>query len=384
MEPTADARRLRLLRLQGWLAEDPRNTGLLAEACDAAIEAGEAGALEACLQQAGALGLQDAPWSFRRARLALLRGDWEAACALLEALQAATGPHPALAHDLGFARLQRGDASGCRDAVQPWCPPAPAGEDDDPRTACAALWLQALHRLGALDQAWDWLQCGPQPGAMPPRIAGVASLLAVDRGDFTQARQLSALALGAHPQLPQALVASASVALAGRDTATAVRHLHTVLAAHPAEGRAWSALGLALLQDGHATQAAGHFEAAVKFMPAHIGSWHGLGWSRLLEGQAGAALAAFRAALEIDPAFAESHGGVALALLLAGKAEDASPHLERADRLDRQNVTGRYARALAAGELREPGALRQLARRLLDRPGLFGGRLRDALPPDGP
>jgi Flp pilus assembly protein TadD len=136
-------------------------------------------------------------------------------------------------------------------------------------------------------------------------------------------------------------------------------------------------LGMASLQLREFAQARAQFSRASTLMPGHIGTWHGLGWSCLLLQDLPAALVAFQQALALDPAFAESQGAVGLALWQSGRQHEAEPHLARADRLDRSNVTGRYARALAVGMLQERDAVRELAMRLLDRPGVFGPRLSD-------
>jgi Flp pilus assembly protein TadD len=153
--------------------------------------------------------------------------------------------------------------------------------------------------------------------------------------------------------------------------------LRQALELNPREGRTWSALGLASLQAQDFPQARVQFARATVLMPRHIGTWHGLGWTCLLLHDLPAALSAFQQALALDPNFAESHGAVGLALSVAGRAQEAEPYLQRADRLDRRNVTGRFGRALAAGKLQDRAGLRDLATRLLDRPGLFAPRLSD-------
>ncbi|HEY8360071.1 MAG TPA: hypothetical protein VIL30_21660, partial [Ramlibacter sp.] len=68
-----------------------------------------------------------------------------------------------------------------------------------------------------------------------------------------------------------------------------------------------------------------------------------------------------------------------LALALAGENDDAQVHLETARRLDAANVTGRYARALLAGEVGDADRLLALADRLLDRPGFGRAKLSDEI-----
>jgi Flp pilus assembly protein TadD len=155
--------------------------------------------------------------------------------------------------------------------------------------------------------------------------------------------------------------------------------LRRALQCNPEDGRTWSALGFASLRDGRFAAAQEELARAVRTMPDHVGTWHALGWARLLQGDAAGARSAFEQALALDRNFAETHGALGLVLAASGARQQALHHLDLADRLDRANVTGRYARAVLAGEAGNPAALRELARRLLDREGLFGGKLADAV-----
>jgi Flp pilus assembly protein TadD len=226
-------------------------------------------------------------------------------------------------------------------------------------------------------EASQWAQEQAGVGRLQPAAAGVASLIAADLGDFVRARALSAQAIEGHSRVPEALLASASVAIAKRDLPSAHALLRKALDLNPQEGRTWSTLGMASLQGQDLPQARVQFARATTLMPDHIGTWHGLGWTCLLLQDLPAALSAFQQALALDGNFAESHGAVGLALSLAGRQQEAEPYLVRAERLDRGNVTGRFARALGEGKLHDRAALREFAAELLDRPGVFKPRLSD-------
>lgn len=371
----------RLDQLEGYLREDPTNPHLLADACEAAMAAGEHARAEAHMARAQALQLDAAAWGFRRAQLAIARHDWLQALEQLAAVQALAGEQVAIAHDTAFVQFRQGAYDACRDTLAPWLERiAQGGEDADTGTAVQALWLRACHHAGSLDEGWAWVVRQAVAGTLPPQVAGVASLVAVDRADFPSARRLADAALGAGAAPPEALVARAYVALAERETALAEGLLRQALTLNDQDGRTWSALGLARLQAQDPLQARVLFDRATQLVPGHIGTWHGLGWSCLLLDDTPAALRAFEQALALDGNFAESQGAVALGLLRAGRAEEAERHLALADRLDRHNVTGRYARALQQGRAGDAKAVQELALRLLDRPGLFGGRLADSLP----
>jgi Flp pilus assembly protein TadD len=153
------------------------------------------------------------------------------------------------------------------------------------------------------------------------------------------------------------------------------------LARNPADGRARSVLGLASLQAGDIAGARGHFAQAIRTMPGHIGTWHALGWSCLMLQDLAGARDAFTRALELDRNFGESHAAMALVLFMEGRPDESQHHLRVAERLDHRGVTAGYVRALDSGALGDPKSVRALAHRLLDRPGFFGGRLSDSLPP---
>lgn len=372
----------RLERLLHYLEEDPGNPALLADAFDTALACGRHDAAQALEAAASDAGLERRQWDFRRAHLCIASGDLDHACALLDRLRAEWGSHPVLAHDLAHVHLLRGGYERTCELLAPWM----QGEADaeslaaEVRQAMQVLWLRALHRQHRLEDAWAWVQEARADASLLPQAAGVAALVAVDRSDFASAGTLSGESLHSDPAQLEALVASASVALAQRDGARAIALLEQALAVNGGDGRSHGLIGMAYLLARDLGRAGRHLEEAVAKVPEHVGTWHALGWTRLLAGERAGALRAFEQALARDHNFAESHGAVGLLLALQGRGPEALRHLELADRLDPVNVTGRYARALLSGEA-DPDKLPALAQRLLDRPGFFGGKLSDALSP---
>lgn len=372
----------RAARLSRYLSEDPANPALLAEACDAALACGMQEEAAAHVATAEALGLDPAAWARRRAHLCIVQRRLDEAALLLLRLVAAQGEHPALVHDLAFVRLLQGQPQECRRLLAPWVDGQAADAAaiaPDALEALQVLWLRASHRLHLLEEAWGWLQQQLARARLQPAARGVASLIAVDFDRFADALALADAALAARPLQVEALVARASVALAQRDTSQAARLLELALQCNPDDGRTWSALGLCSLQSHDLPLAQARLERALRGVPTHIGTWHALGWARLLQQDLAGALAAFQRALDLDRNFAESHGAVGLVLALAGDRAQAGRHLELAQRLDPANVTGRYARAVLAGEAGDLTRLMALAGRLLDRPGFGGGTLGDAV-----
>jgi hypothetical protein len=70
---------------------------------------------------------------------------------------------------------------------------------------------------------------------------------------------------------------------------------------------------------------------------------------------------------------------VGLLLGLEGNGEQAQHHLRAADKLNPGNVTGRFARAVLAGEAANPAQIRDLAAQIFQRPGFLGGSLSDSV-----
>lgn len=372
----------RLERLHQYLDEDPANPVLLADAFDMALACGRHDAAQVHLAAASEAGLDQRDWDFRRAHLCIAKGDLDGALTLLDRLRAQLGNHPVLAHDLAHVHLLQGNYQTTCELLAPWT----QGNADaqalavEVRAALQVLWLRALHRQHRLEDAWAWVEDARARAILLPQAAGVAALVTVDRSDFASAQTLSEEALRVDPAQMEALVASASVALSQRDSARAVALLEQALAVNSRDGRAHGLIGMAYLLARDLARARRHLEEAVAKVPEHIGTWHALGWTRLLAGERAGALQAFEQALARDRNFAESHGAVGLLMVLEGRSPEAMRHLELAERLDAKNMTGRYARALLAGEV-DAQRLPALARRLLDRPGFFGGKLSDALPP---
>lgn len=362
----------RLATLQRYLREDPHNVSLLGEACDEAIAQGDHGAAQDCLATARRLQLDDLAWPARQLRLAMARLDWEDALAQLARLRERAGPQPALAHDAACVRWRQHRHEEARDELAPWLAEDRLRTlDPEVRAALQALWLRVSHHQGLLEELRTRALQWQQGGCLEPVAAGVASLAAVDLGEFATAKFLGDVALAAQAITPEALVARACVALGDGETHAATAWLKQALDLQPEEGRTWSALGMASLQAQEPAAARTQFARASQLLPQHIGTWHGLGWACLLLQDRAGALAAFQQALALDRSFAESHAAVGTVLLLSGRAEEAEEHLERAERLPGGNLTGRYARALQSGELKDAQAVRALAERLLQRPGLF-------------
>jgi tetratricopeptide (TPR) repeat protein len=344
----------RSVRLDGYVAQDPTNEQLLADAFDAAVAAHRLDSAARHVESGMAVCGSDA-WLFRQATLQIAQGHLEEAHAVLADL-AARSNHPAARFNLGYVKFRRGEYEASAGILEPLLEEIPAA---------AALWLRSLHQLGEVDRAWDWVDGAMSAGKpLDADGCGVASLLALDADHITRVEALADRALELLPNQAEALVAKGSVAL-GRDDALTAERLARRVIAQREDGRAVSLLAFARLSQQDLEGAQKHFERAVVLTPGHIGTWQGLGWTRLLQNDAAGAEAAFAQALALDRNFAESHGAYAVALTLLGRTEEARAHIELATRLDRNAAAAKYAALLLEGKGSDPAAIQQLARRLL-------------------
>jgi len=148
------------------------------------------------------------------------------------------------------------------------------------------------------------------------------------RGALDQGRLLQ-LALGyqrtlsVNPQDPQSLAGMSLVALASRQTETAVRMARLAVAAAPRIAPAWVALGQALKAAGCAAQAEQAYRNALCLDGMDALARLGLGELGLTADSPEEAAAEFQLALSRQPALAAAHLGLGNALALMRRFEEA-------------------------------------------------------------
>lgn len=392
----ASAARQRLDRLDGFLREDPSNNALLIDAFETALSCGEWERARFHLRHGQTLLDEPLAWRLREGDFWLAQQRYDEALEVLEALAKTPAPPPGLIevllHNLAFIELRRGRYADCVNRLAPMLEadqglgPGADGRPPVTNRALQQVWLRALHHDGQLDRAMDWARKAEQLNSLDVQAAGVASLIAVDASDFAAAQRWSAASLndGSPADHPvESLVSQASIALAARDAGRAIQFADAALKRQPEDGRAWSMRGFAALLANDLPGARAAFLKAVAAMPQHIGTWHGLGWTQIVQGDLAAAHSSFNTALALDRNFAESHGGLAVVLALQSKREMAAEHAELALRLDRANLSGRYAQALLSGEVKDASEVQRFARRLLGgRVGPLGGDMGDIFAPE--
>ena len=367
----------RLERLQAYLLQDPDNQVLRVDIFDTAMAAGAFDVAERQIAQAQERQFDSAAWQFRQASLRIAQQRFAEARQLLRGLEQTMGAHPSITHNLAHIEFQQQRYAACCELLRPLMAAGAAAAE----SAMQVLWLRTLHQLGLLEEAWAWVQEQQTVGTLSESAAGIASLIAVDHNDLNAALALSDRALAREPLQMEALVARSSVALAQRDIARARELLARALERNPGDGRAWSASGFAEMLGMNLERARQHFQQALLWMPKHIGTWHGKGWACLMLKDMAGAKQAFDAALALDRNFAESHGGLAVVLALTGDTTRAAEHIELAMRLDKSNLSARYAQAVLSGEAADAQGIQRLAQRLLgQREAPMGGAMADWLP----
>lgn len=365
-----------LERSEGYLAVDPDNIELLARVIDLSLAAGQP---ERAERHALAAVRRYPDDDFLLARLGtahLARRQWAEAATVYAALLARRADVN-LAYNLAYAQLWLGRHADAYAAMAPYLETAALS------APMVTLLVRAMHHLGEGQRAIALAEARMAECGDDPALLAALSLVCLDEGELERAERFSAAALaaGGERRAPlEALVTAGSLALARTDGDAATAHFERVLALNPDEGRSWSGLGTASLLKRDLPAAQHQMEQAVKHMPSHIGSWHLLGWSRLLDGKIDGARAAFDTALGLDRNFGESHGALAVVQAMQGQRAQAEAGIARAQGLDGEGLSARYAQMILSGQTQDPERFRALAMRLLStRQGAFGQNVGDVL-----
>ena len=357
-------------QLETYLRQDPANLPLLADAVQAAMEAGLVDRARRLIDNADPAIAGAPELRHMSASLYLAEHRFHEAADLLEALVAEGITATAVLFNLGYARFRIGAYESAIDLLQPLLQ-----QEDAPAETLTYL-MRSHHHAGRPAEAMATWDAAPDRFKSPQAHA-VASLACLDTDRVDDARRLADASLSMGGAVPiEALVSRATLAVGEDNPALAHRLLDQAQKALPNDGRVLSAIAIAKLGDGDLPAAEQAFVRATTFMPQHIGSWHGLAWCQLMRGDVEAARASFEAALVLDRNFGETHGGLAVIAALQGRKQEASEAIERAQRLDRSGLSARYAQALLDGNAQDAQALKALATRMLKgRPGVDAMRL---------
>lgn len=371
----------RLNRIEGYLRDDPNNDDLLVEVFNCALQAGQFPRAEFYLRHALTLWPGSVPWALREADFLVTQKKYTEAARLLQVLNqkvdlndevkdlilynlAAIDYELKAFEDCGLRLTERMNRFvGCVGFD------AKTLDYREIDLALSKLWLRSLHHKGDLKLAVEWIQLLIDRGSLHPALAGIGSLIAFDNQQLTLAQQWANLGCAEAMRTGspvEVFVTMASLALGERDIERARQFCMDALNRNPNEGRSLSVLGFCDLLSEQPSAACVNFEKALSSMPAHVGTLHGIGWAQIISSQLDAASHSFRKAIDIDRNFAESHGGLAIVLALQERKILAAEQVELSLRLDRNTITGRFARSLLNGEVNSVQAVEALVRGLLE------------------
>ncbi len=380
-----------LFRLETLLAKDPDNPSLKTAVYEAALRCGDWGKAKSLIDQNLQKSVDTVLWKVREGDYFLARREFSQARAVLQAINADAldaNVRDVILHNIAYAHFADQNIEACIDALAPQLVQAPehecsAAQLRETQIGLHKLWLRALHHKPDIKRAWEWAKAMDGRGSLSPRVAGIASLVALDSSDTTLAQKWALAALEhdiRESERSEALVTWASLCLANREIIRTHEIADRVLALNPNEGRAWSIKGFAQLLAGAVSESQALFAKSLESIPRHVGTWHGLGWAQLIAGSHAQALTTFQQALALDRNFAESHGALAVAMFFGGDRAGAARHADYAHGLDKTSLAGQYARALMSGEVQSTQALERLAKRVLGaQHGPLGGSMADWL-----
>jgi tetratricopeptide (TPR) repeat protein len=324
----------RLHRLMSFLAHDPGNLPLLADAAAAALDEGESGTAAELIERYAALAPLPPALLNLRALAAMADGRFGEAAAAFAELRAAGEDAPALRFNLAWALTMAKDYEAA----------LPLLDDETiavgPRAA--ALKVQLLHQFERLDEA---LECGAALAELYPDDQSLMGALASAALDAEQV-DLARLYAGRSGTNHDGLATLGLLLLDEERIGESGAIFERILAADPANPRALLGLGLAGLAQGDTAGAAERIDAAAARFEDHLGSWVAAGWVYYVRGEMDTSRARFETALALDDSFAETHGALAVLDIVAGDLESARRRADVALRLDRNCFAGALAMSM--------------------------------------
>lgn len=342
----------RFERLNEFLASDPANLPLLADAAGAALDEGRlAEAVEMVERYAATAPLPPSLINVL-GLCALSQGHHADAAAIFESLLAGSPDDPVLCFNLAWAKGQTGDHEAVLELL------------NEARTPAAALVVvRSLHHLGRVDEAlaigdaWE-----KQDGS--PDLWGALASVALDAEDMDRASRWGHRGQGS----PDGLAALGVLAMAEARDIEARALFEQALALRPDSARGLLGMGSVLLGDGQPDKAARRFDEAAAVFGDHLGSWIAAGWAWLIAGDISAARERFERVLAIDDAFGEAYGGLAVLDVMEGRRDEAQRCADIALRLDRQGLGGALARSLLLEQAGDSATAARVRDRALNAP----------------
>jgi len=351
-----------LARLLSYLDSDPDNLNIIRDACAAALADGlpdKALELLGCYEAIAPLP----PALLNLKGLAALRQDrFDDAAAIFAGLLAQRPQDSGLKFNLAWCKAVTGDDVEAADLLDEATIAEVAG--------AASLKVQALHRLGRLDEA---LQCGTQALEAHPRDSALMGALAVVAVDL-QRPDLALTWASKAQDTPEGLSVLGTLVLQENRLDEAMTYFDHGLVLRPDSARNLLGRGLVLMARGDAAAAASAIDRSAELFERHLGTWIASGWAHFAAGDREGARGIFERALALDDTFSESHGALGVMDFLDGDIASAGRRTDTALRLDRRSFAGALAKTLLLEHDGNPKAAQKVRDIALNTPVGMGGQ----------
>lgn len=357
----------RLARFLGFLETDPDNLQLLGDAVGVALEAGQPDTALELLERYAKVAVLPAALLNLKGLAALQQQRFGDAVAMFRSLLDGAPDDAGLKFNLAWALTMLGDDNAAAGLL-----------DEATATAlpCAAvLKIQALHRLGDLESAWN---CGSRLAEAHPGDKGLTGALSLVAIDMRRLEEASALASRAG-DTPDGLSTLGMLSLHAHKPEEARALFERGLALRPDSPRNLLGKGLTLLATGDARAAAIHIDRSAHLFERHLGTWIASGWAHFASGDRVRARAVFEHVLTLDDTFSESHGALAVLDMLEGDVAGARRRTETALRLDRRCFAGALAKSLLLEHDGDPQGAQRIRDITLNTPLESGQTLAEAM-----
>ncbi|RQO63604.1 hypothetical protein DBR47_03510 [Paucibacter sp. KBW04] len=325
----------RLVRLQGYLEQDPANLALLAELADGLIQRGQWDDARLYVEKSLALRPNDPEGRYRLAVIDRYSGQVQSAASAIEELIREGHDVPVLRMELARAQSTLGNFEACLQTLGPLSALAlPA----DLAEASVLLQVRARHHLNELDAAIELAEGFLKLKPDSPSIASALATLYLDLQRTGEAAQLFQAWQHRAVANSEMQTVGGFLALEQADVRVALARFEQSLFLSAQSGRAALGLGLAKAAAGDLASAKSALARATELMPTHLGSWHALAWMRLLDSELDAAEDAFNQALAVDRTFADNFGGLAIIAAIRGDRAKADELIRTGHRLDKASL----------------------------------------------